>query len=51
MLDLRFIRENIDLVREAIDAMIFDVASASAFPTYARYSSRRKLIKNILSNC
>lgn len=29
----------------AIDAMIFDVASALAFPAYARYSSRNELIK------
>ena len=29
----------------AIDAMIFDVASALAFPRYASYSSRKELIK------
>jgi hypothetical protein len=31
----------------AIDAMIFDVASALAFLNYARNKSRKELIKNI----
>ena len=35
----------------AVDAMIFDVASALAMPAYARYSSRRKLLKDILTDC
>ena len=35
----------------AIDAMIFDVASALAFPRYASLRSRKELIKNILEGC
>jgi len=35
----------------AVDAMIFDVASASTLPAYAKYITRRKLVKEILADC
>lgn len=35
----------------AVDAMILDVALGLAMPAYVSYSSRTKLIKEILTDC